>query len=679
MLVEALTLGGLGALAALGLGAAAKIFYVEVDPLVAAIDEALPGANCGGCGQAGCSSAAEAIAKGLMPPTGCVGGGAEVHAAVAAVLGVEVKETEPRLAQVGCRYPVARSDVKYAYAGVTDCRAAIMLAGGPKECHVGCIGLGTCVSVCPFDALSLGADGLPVVDEYKCTGCGTCTRHCPVGIMRLTSVSDRILEELTSDVCSAPCQRTCPAGINIPLQIHLTAQGDYEGALRVVKERNPLPLICGRICPHPCEVECRRNLADEPVAINPLKRFVADVERDSGQRVQPYKAPATGRKVAVIGGGVEGLSAAYFLARLGHSPVLFEAGTKLGGLLRSAIPPSRLPREVLDWEIEGILEMGVEARTGQVFGTDFDLGTLLEEGFEAIHLATGGWDTNLMRGGMSDPSTSLPGLYLLLPLSLAWAKGDKVELGSQVAIVGAGKEGLKLAGQCLEQGAKKVTVLWRRRRDQLSLSDEELAQARDQGIDLRFNARVLSLGGLGGRLTSLSFTASPDQAEPTEILVDSVVAAGGRAPGLVIRPAAERDDEGKLADLSWESVLPYQRPGLEGRGLFANDEPVSDFRAAVEAIGAGRRAAASVHQLLEGLPVQAPDHMLGPDTDLIDVNKLFNLVQVGPRQPMPTAGDEAQMDPGVEIELGLGEKAAREEAKRCLNCGLICYQRTQYR
>jgi NADPH-dependent glutamate synthase beta subunit-like oxidoreductase len=408
---------------------------------------------------------------------------------------------------------------------------------------------------------------------------------------------------------------------------------------------------------------------------------VADLERETGQRVQPYKAPATDRKVAVIGGGVEGLSAAFFMARLGHSPVIFEAGQELGGLLRTAIPPSRLPREVLDWEIEGILQMGVEARMGQLLGRDFGLSSLLEEGFEAVHLATGGWDASLLRGDMTSPQTALPGLFLLLPLTLAWAAGKQVDLGEHAVIVGAGKKGLHLAYQCLEHGAQKVTVLWRRKRDDIAIDDQEFAQARDKGVSFAFNVKVMGLGGQGDRLSRLTYTTSSEEpGDLREVDLDSLIVASGRAPGLIIRPSGERDEEGKLSNLDWESVLPYHRAGQPGRGLFTNHEPVSDFKAAVEAIGSGRRAASSVNQLLSGEPVSAPANMLGPDSKLIDVDKLINLAQVDARQPMPTAEQEAILsDPSVEVELGLSEEAARKEAGRCLNCGLICYQRTTYR
>ena len=680
MIIEALALGGLGCLAAMGLGAAAKMFYVEVDPLVAAIEDALPGANCGGCGYAGCATAAGAIAKGAMAPNGCVGGGPSVAVAVAAILGVSVYETEPQIAKVGCRYPVQRADLKYRYSGAADCRAAVILAGGPKECPVGCIGLGSCVNACPFGALSIGPDGLPLVDEYLCTGCGTCQRICPVGIMGLSSVSERILDEITLEDCSAPCQRRCPAGIDIPQQIQRTARGDYAGALAVIKERNPLPLICGRICPHPCETECRRNLADEPVGINPLKRFVADRERESGQRALPYKAPATGKKVAVIGGGVEGLSTAYFLARLGHSPVIYETRAELGGLLRTAIPAARLPRKVLDWEIEGILAMGVEAKTGQTLGREFDLSSLFAEGFEAVVLATGGWDAALMLGDPAQMRPALPGLELLLPLLLSWAQGREGELGRRVVLVGGGKQTLAAARNCLERGAQEVTILWPAGEQDTGLSSQELEKAQAEGIAMRFKATVIGLEGHGGRLSGLTYSqpANGVAARQETLTADTVVAASGRVPGVIFVPTSPRDGEGKLTGDAWRTEMPYAPPSGGPGGLFQADEAISDFRAAVEAIGAGRRAAASAHQIIKGEEVAAPQGMLGRSTQVLDVNQLFNLVQVGPRQPMPQAEEVALLEGRSEAELGLGEDAAREEAKRCLNCGLLCYYRTKY-
>lgn len=678
MITAALALGGIGLLAALGLGVAAKVFYVKVDPLVAAVDEALPGANCGGCGYAGCSSAAEAMAAGNLAPNACVGSGPETHAEVAALLGVELTDTEPEIAKVGCRYPVARADIKYDYLGAESCRAAVVLHGGPKECPVGCIGLGSCVASCPFNALKMGADGLPVIDEARCTGCGTCVRTCPVGIMHLTSVTNRILNEYKWTECTAPCQRACPAGIDVPEQIRLTALGKYDEALMVIKERNPLPLICGRICPHPCEFACRRNLADEPVAINYLKRYVSDYERTSGKRLELFKAPETGQRAAVIGGGVEGLTASAFLVRLGHEAEIYEAMDKLGGLLRTVIPKNRLPRDVLDFEIEGILQMGVKAQTGMTFGTDVTLAGLFDEGYDRVLIATGGWDSLLLRNPVSTPAPALPRMFLLLPLSLAWSAGQNPDLGSEAVFVGGGRTALDAALTAASHGLASARVLLRRAAEDYDFTAGELDQAAGQGVGVIFGARVDTVSGVGDAMTGLTYTdADGDQ---VNLAVDSIVAAAGRLPEMIIIPE-EMDPEAEAipgSNRTWTTALTYRLPSAKPRGLFDVSEPVSDYKAAVEAIGAGRRAAASIHASLTKQPIAPPEKMITPQMDILTVDQIENLLQTPPRQQMPVATAEERLDPDFEIELGFDEELAKKEARRCLNCGLICYYRSSY-
>ena len=305
-------MGGLGIIVGIGLAVASKVFYVYVDPKVLSVDDVLPGANCGGCGLPGCTANAEAIVAGKASPNSCVAAGPDVAEAIAEIMGVAIEAKEPDIAQPGCTYGVSNADVKFLYNGVRDCRAAALLSGGMKVCNIGCLGLGSCVSACKFGALSMGDNGLPVVDETLCTGCGACEKICPKNIISLSSVTRRIIKEYTSEDCTTPCQRACPAGIDICEYIHQIAVGDYRRAVQVIKERNPFPTVIGRICPRPCEAECRRKYVDEPVAINYLKRFVADYERESGERVQPFCAPATGRKIAVVGGGVQGLSVAFF-------------------------------------------------------------------------------------------------------------------------------------------------------------------------------------------------------------------------------------------------------------------------------------------------------------------------------------------------------------------------------
>ena len=689
MLAAGLAIGGLGLLAGVGLAVASKVFYVYVDPQIIEIEEALPGANCGGCGLPGCSSAAQAIVLGQLAPNACVGGGPAVHEKVGEILGVEVELKEPEIAQIGCRYSVANADIKFLYDGVHDCRAAMLLNGGVKECPIGCIGLGSCVRICPFDALSMGDDGLPVVNEQRCTGCGNCVRTCPKGIIALTSVSNRILGEYTTDECTAPCQRTCPAGIDIQEQLRQTVLGNYLEAVRVIKERNPLPLVCGRICPHPCEFECRRNLVDEPVAINYLKRFVADYERESGQRLQLFKAPETGRRLAVVGGGAEGLTAACFLARLGHSPTLFEAMPKLGGLLRTVIPESRLPRDVLDWEIESILELGVEAQTGKALGRDFTVASLLKEGYETVLLATGGWDAMLMRGQEPDLQQAVPGLYLLLPLSLAWAQGMNVPMGQRVVIAGGGEMALDAAKKCLQSGAEHVTILFRRSQKELGMSESEMAELSGRGIQAHFRATLAQFKGLDDQLTQIVFRQSaaaggngdgsltPSRFKETAISVDTIIAASGRLPEMIFVqiPALETEE----APLLWETVSPYPGPPVvKPEGIFATTDPMSDYRAVVEAIGAGRRGAASVHLYLTGKQIVPPENMITTITKVLDVTQVENLLPVESRQEMPELSSEKRVDLSLEVELGFTEEEVRLEAARCLNCGLICYIRSKY-
>ncbi|MCG8532758.1 MAG: RnfABCDGE type electron transport complex subunit B, partial [Desulfovibrionales bacterium] len=314
MIQSILMMGGLGVAIGTVLVIASKAFYVYEDPTVVAINDELPGANCGGCGFPGCSANAEAIAKGEQSVNSCVAAGEDVAMAIAAIMGVSVSDTEPEFAGPGCYYGTKDADQNYTYKGIKDCRAAAMLMGGMKTCRIGCLGLGTCVTACKFGALSIGESGLPEVDQTKCTGCGACEKICPKNIIRLTSVTRRIMREYTTEECITPCQRACPSGLDIKEYIRLIKEGDYAGSLQVIKERMPFPTVISRICPALCEFDCRRGLQDEAVGINDLKRFVVDWEMAQDERIQPYKAPATDKKIAVVGGGVEGLSAAYFSA-----------------------------------------------------------------------------------------------------------------------------------------------------------------------------------------------------------------------------------------------------------------------------------------------------------------------------------------------------------------------------
>lgn len=680
MCVPALFLLGLGFGAAVILSIASKIFYVWEDPKVIEIEENLLGANCGGCGYPGCHAAAMAVAAGSASADVCVAGGPDIAKSVAAILGIEIELKEPEISTLGCCYSVAEADTKFNYSGVHDCRAAILFGGGPKECSIGCIGLGTCVRVCPFGAIEMGKSGIPVFDSKKCTGCGICVEICPKHIIRLTSATNRIQHMYREDECTSPCQRECPAGIDIREYIHQIKEGNYKQALRVIKESNPLPLVCGRVCPHPCEDICRRTIFEDPVNINHLKRFVADLEFMSGEAEMPYMAPKTDKKVAIIGGGPAGLSAAYYLARLGHSPTIFESMPKLGGMLRYGIPEYRLPKATLDWEIDSILKLGVDVKVNQKMGKDFSIKSLKNNGYDAIFIGTGAWDSR----GLGIEGEELEGVISGTRFLIDQGLGKETPLGEKIVIVGGGNTALDAARTSWRLGAKEVTVIYRRSRKEMPANDIEIEEAEKEGIIFQFLANPTRLIGENGKVKQLEYIemelGEPDESgrrrpvpkEGSEkiIDVDNVIAAIGQFPatdfllddGLNI---TRWNTIEVINDVTGETNIP---------GVFAGGDVVTGASIAIEAIGAGRKAARSINLYLYGMDVNVPDNVITPECQLPVIDEL-NSVGKSERVRMPDLEvDERRMN-FKEVELGLTEEMARKEAERCLMCGLTCYKK----
>ncbi|MDZ7830843.1 MAG: RnfABCDGE type electron transport complex subunit B [Desulfobacterales bacterium] len=681
-----LMMGGLGIIIGSCLALASKVFYVYVDPKVVEIDELLPGANCGGCGYPGCGANAEAVVAGESPPTSCVAGSAELAEQIAAVLGLSIEAKEPDIARPGCTYGVDEAALKYRYQGLSKCQAAAMLYGGMKECHIGCLGLGSCMTACPFDAITMGEDHLPKVDENKCTGCGTCERVCPKNIIKLSSVTRRILKEYTTEYCTTPCQRACPAGINICEYIRQITLGDYHKSVQVIKERNPFPTVIGRICPRPCETECRRNLADEPVAINYLKRFVADYERETGTRVQPYKAPATHRSIAVIGGGAAGLSTAFFAARLGHAPTVFEATDQAGGLLRTAIAQYRLPPEILDWDIDGILEMGVTMQTNRVLGRDYTLAGLLRKGYEAVYLAAGGWDSRIERIKDAPMEEAIPGTYLLIDLMKTGLDNkSRLKIKSDMVLTDTGPLTEEAINICRHLGAENITILCQASRDKAGIAEAAIDSLEAEGVHFVFNSAVASLVGEEDRLTGIESIALTSR-ETRIIPAETLILESGRLPELIFTvpqpetdgetPAETPEAEAKTAGpLKWIGIPPTKNPidGKRSIGLLSSADAVTDFSAAIRAIAAGRRAAAAIHKRMYGIELDLPAHVISCDTMLQTVSRLDEEISPAARQIMPMCRVTDVPAYCREIEKGFTEEMAREEANRCLQCGVICY------
>jgi NADPH-dependent glutamate synthase beta subunit-like oxidoreductase len=674
---------GLGIVCAAILTAASRIFYVYEDPRIAKVEACFAGANCGGCGYTGCSAAAVAVVFGEADPSVCIVGGAESASKAAEVMGVEVGLAESPKSFNPCSGGRRAAD-KGVYLGVNTCRAQAAMSGGQRACAVGCIGLGDCVAACQFDAIKMGPEGYPVVAEEKCVGCGACETVCPKYVMKVKTMSERLMHFNCSDDRLAPCRQTCPAEIDIPQYVAQIREGDYEGAVNTIRERNPFLLSCGRVCPHPCETNCRRGIEDEPVSINQLKRFVADYEMNSGERLPIATAPETRKRIAVIGGGPAGLTCAYFLRRLGHQVNIFEAMPKMGGMLRYGIPEYRLPKEVLDWEIQSILDLGVDYHTNVKFGHDFDLSSLVASGFDAIFMGIGAWKDASLRVEGED----LKGCYTGIDFLSRLAGGEDFPLGRTAAIIGGGNTAIDCTRNLIRLGVEKVYIVYRRTRGEMPANEVEIDAAEHEGVEFLFLAAPVTVkGDDDGNVTHLEYLkmelGEPDASgrrrpvpiEGSETLLetDVVITAIGQSPDVSFTERSKK----RLAELNttrWNTIdvdpatlqsnIPY---------LFAAGDAATGPSLVVEAIGGGRRAARSIHQYVMGQQVSAQKKELGKDLIAETIFDQVDGVIKNTRAPMPELSVEERICSFIEVDQVLTEGSARGESNRCLSCCLTCY------
>ncbi|UCH20165.1 MAG: FAD-dependent oxidoreductase [Deltaproteobacteria bacterium] len=689
-MIEALLLMlGLGGTCAAVLSIASRVFYVWEDPRIAEVEGFLAGANCGGCGYPGCAAAAVAVVDGKAPPSVCMVGGPESAANVAAVMGVDPGSAEA-LRSLNTCLGGHRAEDKYHYLGVQSCGALANMFGGKRVCSIGCLGLGDCIKSCIFDAIKMGPDGYPVVIESKCVGCGACEKACPKNILTVRTMSERLLEFNQEDAALAPCRQTCPAEINIPQYIAQIRSGDYEGAVHTIRERNPLLLSCGRVCPHPCEDYCRRGIEDEPVSINQLKRFAADIEMDSGKRYPIPCAPDTGREVAVIGGGPAGLSCAYFLRRLGHSVTIFDMMPELGGMIRYGIPEYRLPKKVLEWEIEGILNLGIESRTNVRFGRDFDMHSLAEEGFEAVFIGVGAWSDYRLKAEGEDLEGCYTGIDFLTKYAINQQTGQeiyKIPIGRKCVVIGGGNTAIDCVRTLIRLGAEEVSIVYRRTRKEMPANAVEIDAAEHEGVKFHFLAApVRVIGDEQGRVTQLEYLemklGEPDASgrrrpvpiEGSETLmnIDMLITAIGQGPDMSFVK-----EDSSLEDLSvtrWNTIeadpeiLQSNIPKI-----FTAGDSYTGASLVIEAIGGGRRAARAIHLYLTEEEIKpVPKSLLKKHIP----ESLFEHVEgIKPkaRAKMPELPVTERIKSFAESDLVLQQKDALAEAERCLNCCRICY------
>lgn len=683
----------LGVVCGAVLSIASKVFYVYEDPRIAEIEGLTAGANCGGCGYPGCGPAAAAVVNGESPPSVCVIAGPESAMGIATVMGLDPGIAEP-LKSVNDCLGGDRADDKFTYMGIASCRGMDALYGGKRVCSIGCLGFGDCVKSCQFDAICIGSNGYPEVDDAKCVGCGACETACPKSILQVKTMSERLLHFNQEDDALAPCRQTCPAEIDIPRYIRQIKNHDYEGAVNTIRERNPLLLSCGRVCPHPCEDECRRGIEDEAVSINQLKRFAADYEMNSGQRLPISCAPDTGKRVAVIGAGPAGLSSAFFLRRLGHNVTIFDMMPKLGGMIRYGIPEYRLPKEVLQWEIDGIINLGIETRTNVKLGEDFDLSSLVAAGYDAIFLGIGAWKDYSLRIDGEDLEGCYTGIDFLTKFATT-QQGDgdiQIPIGRKCVVIGGGNTAIDCVRTLVRLGAEEVTIVYRRTRKEMPANMVEIEAAEHEGVKFHFLAapeRVI--GDENGKVTGLEYLkmelGEPDdsgrrrpvpiEGSETVLDIDMLITAIGQGPDIEFKKKEEGRRFADLKTTRWDTIDSADPETLQTNipYIFTGGDSATGASLVVEGIGGGRRAARSIHQYLSGQPVEAvPNSIFEKKIPGTIFDSVEGVVQKS-RAVMPELPVAERIKTFEEADLVLQEKDALKESERCLDCCRICYNK----
>lgn len=481
------------------------------------------------------------------------------------------------------------------------------------------------------------------------------------------------LELLLSDHvgdCRPPCVLACPGGTDCQGYVGLIGNGQYREAVELIKEKLPLPASIGRVCPHPCETACRRQALDEPISIAWLKSFVADIDLKNPNVFIPELKPATGKSVAIIGGGPSGLTAAYYLAVAGHKPVIYEGMPELGGMLRYGIPQYRLPKEVLDQEIDIIRQMGAEMITNTKIGRDVQLDYLREK-HDAVYVAIGAWNSTKLNCPGEDLEGVIGGIDFLRKVTL----NEPIKTGERIAVVGGGNTAMDACRTAVRLGAKEVYNIYRRTKEEMPAEDIEILEAEEEGVIFKFLVNPIEIIGEDGKVTKIRLQkmklGEPDErgrrrpipieGEEEAIEVDCVIAAIGQQVDVTGLEEIELTKWGTICadENSYRTNLPDVFAGGDG----TNNGP--DI--AIAAIGEGKRAADVMCRYLEGkmIPYEKPFYVT---RDQVPVEEFAHRKREN-RPAMAHLSPEERRRNFEEIVAGYTEEAAKKDAMRCLECG----------
>lgn len=538
-----------------------------------------------------------------------------------------------------------------------------------------CILCGRCVRICQ-EVRGVGAIGLinRGIDTYVGTGytnslkeneckfCRACVEVCPSGAL----VDKEEWNEKNREEILIPCKSNCPAGTDIPRYVRLISEGRYQDSVEVIREKFPFPHTLGLVCHHPCEEGCSRTDLNEPISIRELKRFVA--EKDNRRWKKKLKiAKPSGKKVAIVGGGPSGLTAAYFLKIKGHDVTVFEMLSKPGGMLKAGIPDYRLPPEVLEKEIKDITDIGVKIKTNTKIDS---IDKLFNEGFHAVYLALGAQKGIKMGIEGEDDPRVLDGIETLKKINF----GKKFNIEGDVAVVGGGNVAFDIARSSLRVGARSVKIIYRRTREEMPAYDQEIKDALEEGIEILFltnPVRILPDKNkikvecikmeLGAPDSSGRRRPIPIDGSEFIITLERLIIGIGQSSAV---PKEFNIDLNKKGNV----IVKKEIPETSRSGVFAGGDLVSGPASVIEAIQAGRTAASAIDKYLGGngeieqklIPDEKETQFLGRDEGFADKKRAINKM-------MPV---KKRLCGFPQIEYCFDEKTAIEEAKRCLRCQL---------
>ena len=544
------------------------------------------------------------------------------------------------------------------------------------------------------------------IDKEKCVACGQCVENCQTNAIKLgqkncinnPTVSDAYNSDVSipwdsktynidyrtnrSDVMdsgTAPCKAVCPAHIPVQGYIKLASMGRYTEALELIKKENPFPAVCGRICNKACEQACTRGIVDASVAIDDIKKFIADKDLDASTRFVPKMLNQIGRpyteKIAVIGAGPAGLSCAYYLAVKGYPVTVFEKEDKLGGMLTLGIPGFRLDKAVVNAEIDILRELGVEFKTGVEVGKDISLPQLRAEGYKAFYLGIGA-----SRGAkLGVPGEELAGVFTGIDFLRDVNLEKPVSIGKRVAVVGGGNVAIDVARTALRLGAEDVTIVYRRSRDEMPAAADEIAEAEEEGVRFMYLAapvEVLGSGKVSGMKVEVMELGEADakgRRKPVgtgkfeTLELDAVISAIGQKidlGGISAGTGIQLSSKGTVMvdELSYQTGEP---------DVFAGGDVVTGPKFAIDAIAAGKEASISIHRYVHPGQTQhlGRDHRDYKPLDAKTVAVSIGSFDTAPRQKAACGSAEEARRTFKDLRGDLTEEQIKKEVKRCLGCG----------